>query len=188
MNYFKFLRILSFLTVGCLIFNMVGCSSLLTKDSLLSSQLEKKILLEILSDGDAGNFPQGKILEFRIFDDRSVEFDNRPSRKQTEKKRLTSTLGEEDFEVILSILDSPDLLNSKDEYGPRRISPMSVDSQIKTKVSISKGDQMKVIVLNENDSFLYLDTVPSYVKARDSEYPTSLVKLLKVVSEVKEKL
>ena len=119
-----------------------------------------------------------------------AEFDfyppNTPERVGMEFKaeRRKAKLTAADFEKFIELINQPDLLDAKKTYSPRRISPMSVDSEVKKIVTLRRGTQEKEIILEEGECRLYLDGAPSYVVAKSELYPVSLVKLLKFVDSV----
>jgi hypothetical protein len=145
----------------------------------------KKVILEVSTKAGETSYPQGQILDMRLYNDMEVEFDfylpNTPERVglkfTSEMKKGELTL--EAFDQILSLLGKPDLLSASNYYKPSR--SMSVDSSVKKIVNISYAGNEKQIVLEENDSHLHL-------KEKSIIYPESLLKLLELTEKTNKEL
>ena len=155
---------------------------------------EKKVLLEIATISTETSYPHGEVLDIRLYNTKEVEFDfyppHTPERlgmKFTIEKKKTK-LSQEDFDKLTSLLRESDLLNAKDRYDPRRISPMSVDSTIRKNITFTSSGRDKRIVVEEYDSRLFLDDVPTYITAKPNIYPKSLIELLKTVEVINRRL
>ena len=155
---------------------------------------EKKVLLEIATISTETSYPHGEVLDIRLYNTKEVEFDfyppHTPERlgmKFTIEKKKTK-LSQEDFDKLTSLLRESDLLNAKDQYDPRRISPMSVDSTIRKNITFTSSGRDKRIVVEEYDSRLFLDDVPTYITAKPNIYPKSLIELLKTVEVINRRL
>jgi hypothetical protein len=159
-----------------------------------SSLTEKKVILEVTTIASESSYPSGKILDFRLYNNTEVEFDfyppNTPDRVgmkfAAEKKE--AKLSQDDFDKITSFLSKSDLLTADNVYLPRRISPMSIDSSVKKIIALRYVNQEKQIILEENDSHLYLSDAPPNFTVKPNLYPKSLIELLELVNTINKKL
>jgi hypothetical protein len=178
--YVKFLMVvLLFWTTNSCRFSTINQSG---NEPLL---VERKVILEIITDASESSYPSGKILDIKLYNNKTVEFDfylpNTPDRigmKFTSEKK-EAKINQEDFIEIDSLLRKSDLVNAKNYYAPSR--HMSVDSFMKKTITFKVENQEKTIVLEERDSHLHLEE-------KSDLYPTSLIKLLELTEEVNKNL
>lgn len=179
-HFFKmiFLILLFLLNGNCSIFQV----NKYTDNTL---PVKKGVILEVITEAGETSYPPGQVLDLKLYDNKEVEFDfykpDTPDRIgiQFSSERKQSTISQEDFNEIKSLLNNSDLLNAKNYYAPSI--NISVDSRIKKIITFKAVNQEKNIVLEERDSHLHL-------KEKLGKYPESLVMLLEKVENINREL
>lgn len=180
----RYLLIPAFLVLASL---SISCSFAET-DTLQNKVLPgNSVILEVTTDASATSYPSGHILDMRLHENMTVEFDfyppNTPERvgKKPTFETKKDKLNQHDYNQITSLLDSLDLSNANDYYGPIRAT--SVDSFVKRNVLISYKGRKKSIILEERDSHLHLNE-----KSDLDLYPPPLIKLLEMIDDMNRDL
>lgn len=142
-----------------------------------SASTSKELLLEVYTKSEGMTHPRGVVLDIRLYSNGEAEFGYymTPARNQSTTK--TIKLPSDDFVGLKALIESEDLLNAKDFYGP---TVELSDAMTTTTVRIKRNKHERKIVLHETDTGLHLDR-------KKAVYPVSLIKLLSLIEEMKNK-
>lgn len=106
----------------------------------------ENLVLEVTSERYGMISPQGKVLDIRILRNRKIEYDYYDNLNDTVRKELT--ISESQFNNLLKVLDSEEMINSKSRYVADNI---CIDTVVNKKITfcpMSTG-QKKEILVNE---------------------------------------
>ena len=163
---------------------MIGNSSCLdstTTSKNLTQFASEEVLLEVSTEMKGMVYPNGKVLNIKLYSSGRAEYDFYPPRNAnspTKLERKASFLEMKDLEEIKSLITNLSSAPAKSEYLP--ISPR-LDAAITTTVIYRTKNEETKIVLTENDSDLLLEK-------KENFYPKPLLDLLYFVQRFHKKL
>ncbi len=198
----KMNKLIGLIIIGIIVLVMTGCnkqsvvtstsindsentSNLLNLNSRNSSVETKNMetLLEVHTQTSGMVYPQGTILEIKLYSTGEAEMDYylTPSnyvptndRTPTKTQRKNVLLEANDFQTLKNLTETVDFMKAKSQYPPS-FSGLSDVSTTTTIISKYKNE-LKKIVLEETDSSLHLEK-------KKGVYPESLINLLDLIKK-----
>jgi hypothetical protein len=142
------------------------------------------VLLDIYTDCRGMTYPQGRVVEFRLYQDGRLEYEKYPPQGPWVHLRprywlpgTHSYLTPSQVSEFIALAEQPDFLGAEPEYPPAR---RGTDSEFRTSISFRHTGHEKNIVVVD----YYGDDGVGSMK----RYPPSLIALLRSVSATKRAL
>ena len=142
------------------------------------------VLLEIYTDCSGMTYPQGKLLNFRLYQSGRLEFDKYPSQEELRYLHLQywfprthSYMTRTQVNDLMALAEQSDFLGAEPEYPAAQV---GTDSEFRTSISFRHEGHEKYIVVVDyygDDGIGSMD-----------RYPPSLLALLRKVSAAKRAL
>ena len=142
------------------------------------------VLLEIYTDCRGMTYPQGKLLNLRLYQSGRLEYDKYPPQEQSRYLHLRywfprthSYAAPAQVNELIALAEQPDFLDAEPEYPAAQ---MGTDSEFRTSISFRHAGHEKNIVVVD---YYGDDGIGSMER-----YPPSLLALLQKVSATKRAL
>jgi hypothetical protein len=143
------------------------------------------VVLEISTRGTGMVYPPGEVLDFRLYENGRLEYDDYPKQDPPRAtmanvviRRKAATLSPSDVKGLIGLAEQPDFLSAKEEYPymPRVLTDAWWTRTIKF---THQGREKKIVTVNLEEML--------FAAERKSDYPASMVKLLEKAGELKRK-
>lgn len=159
------------------------CSACANPRSTRESTKTSNVILDISTEAYGPVYPtEGYILDFRLYDNGVLEYDDYPDQNSPNAKRgniaLTrkeTTLSADDVRELVNIAQQPGFLEARPEYPPLRIATDATFTQ--TIIYRNQGREKRIVVV---------DYAPGDADAK-SYYPAALVRLMQRTCQMKAK-
>jgi hypothetical protein len=142
------------------------------------------VVLEIYTDCRGMTYPQGKLLNFRLYQSGRLEYDKYPPQEQSPYSHLRywfprthSYVTPTQVNELIALAEQPDFLGAEREYPAAQ---MGADSEFRTSVSFRHAGHEKYVVV--------VDYYGDDGIGATQRYPQSLLALLSAVSTTKRAL
>jgi len=169
------------LFVSLLVFGTCFCSQQNERDHNFNHRHGEasEVLLEIMVERSQVDFPPGKTLLLRLYDNKAVEFSNYPTTNKTVGPKDSfdverSQLSPEEFDSTVKLIKALHSEGISGQHGPYKT--LTVDSFVVISI-YSKSERHELnLILKENDTFIDFKRIGSSALAAlmSSAFDTSL--------------
>ena len=134
------------------------------------------VILEIVTNASGVVYPQGDILDLRLYESGRFEYDDYNNQGKREKQIREAELSAEQVRELIGLAQRADFLSAKEKYPSLR--PHIDDLWVTTIKFEHQGQKKRIVVVNFWD-------ILDYPEDRD-KYPLSMVKLLERARELRK--
>jgi hypothetical protein len=185
----RLMKILASILILFFILGFISCWKSIESQTNTQQRISRnsdEYILEISSDFQGLWWMNGRILDFRLFEDGTFEYDEYPlqgTNLKAEEVKITkqSKISEAELKEILDLMMSTEFLKVKDKIMQEK---GCTDAFIDTKISFNQGGKTKTILLDRHCATLANSSSTSFYY---KDFPPILNRLFQLLQKIKSK-